>query len=127
MNDVLRTCRLSIVMCDPPVTLQIPGERLSPNNRTGVYIDEPSVLVKSSTEGSQTWTMDKLNCRLDDMVDIYDQVTSEDIDNSEIGKSLPDPFYDSVENHVLIGVANVYLTPLFHDIKFREKSKLFYY
>ena len=53
---------------DLPVTLQIPGEKLSPNNMTGVYIEEPSVLVKSHSEGSQTWTMDKLNCRLDDMV-----------------------------------------------------------
>ena len=53
---------------DPLVTLQIPGEKLSPNNMTGVYIEEPSVLVKNHTEGSQTWTMDKLNCRLDDMV-----------------------------------------------------------
>ena len=50
------------------VTLQIPGEKLSPNNMTGVYIEEPSVLVKNQSEGSQTWTMDKLNCRLDDMV-----------------------------------------------------------
>ena len=50
------------------VTLQIPGEKLSPNNMTGVYIEEPSVLVKNHSEGSQTWTMDKLNCRLDDMV-----------------------------------------------------------
>ena len=53
------------------VTLQIPGEKLSPNNETGVYIEEPSVLVKSHSEGSQTWTMDKLNCRLDDMVSFY--------------------------------------------------------
>ena len=52
------------------VTLQIPGEKLSPNNETGVYIEEPSVLVKSHSEGSQTWTMDKLNCRLDDMVSL---------------------------------------------------------
>ena len=50
------------------VTLQIPGEKLSPNNMTGVYIEEPSVLVKNHSEGSQTWRMDKLNCRLDDMV-----------------------------------------------------------
>ena len=111
-------------MCDRVVTLQIPGEKLSPNNVTGVYIDEPSILVKSSTEGSQTWSMDKLNCRLDDMVDIYDQVTSEDIDNSEIGKSLPDPFYDSIENHVLIGVANIFLTPLFHDVKFSYNTPI---
>ena len=53
-------------------------------------------------------------------MDIYDQVTSEDIDYSEIGQSLPDPFYDSIENHVLIGVANIFLTPLFHNIKFRQ-------
>ena len=58
---------LSIVLSSV-VTLQIPGEKLSPNNMTGVYIEEPSVLVKNHNEGSQTWTMDKLNCRLDDMV-----------------------------------------------------------
>ena len=63
-------------------------------------------------------------------MDIYDQVTSEDIDYSEIGQSLPDPFYDSIENHVLIGVANIFLTPLFHNIKFRQiqiQNKILYF
>ena len=28
----------------------------------------------------------------------------------------PDPFYESTENHNLIGVANIFLSALFHDV-----------
>ena len=28
----------------------------------------------------------------------------------------PDPFYESTENHNLIGVANIFLSTLFHDV-----------
>lgn len=33
------------------------------------------------------------------------------------GKKSLDPFYESQENHNLIGVANVFLEVLFHDVK----------
>lgn len=29
----------------------------------------------------------------------------------------PDPFFESQENHNLIGVANIFLESLFHDVK----------
>ena len=36
---------------------------------------------------------------------------------AQIGTVFPDPFYhNSTENHNLIGVANVFLSALFHDV-----------
>ena len=101
------------------ITLQIPPEKLSPNNKTGVHCEEPVILVKSASNGSQIWTMDKLDCRLKDMIELYDQITTDNVPFEEIGKSLPDPFFDTFENHVLIGVANIYLQPLFHDLTYK--------
>ena len=51
------------------------------------------------------------------MIDVYDQVTSENISFDEIGKSIPDPFFDPTENHILIGVASIHLRPLFHNTR----------
>ena len=52
------------------------------------------------------------------MIDIYEKVTVDNLPFTDIGKTLPDPFFDTIENHILIGVANMFLAPLFHDIKF---------
>ena len=106
------------------ITLQIPPEKLSANNATGVFVEDPSILVKSIKNGSQIWTLEKLDSRLKDMIDIYDKVTTDNLPYSEIGVSLPDPFFDSIENHVLIGVANLHLQPLFHDIKFEYNTPI---
>ena len=106
------------------ITLQIPPEKLSANNSTGVFVEDPSILVKSIKNGCQIWTLEKLDSRLKDMIDIYDKVTTDNLPYSEIGVSLPDPFFDSIENHVLIGVANIHLQPLFHDIKFEYNTPI---
>ena len=100
------------------ITLQIPPEKLSPNNINGVFVEDPSILVKSETDGSQIWSLEKLDLRLKDMIDIYEKVTVDNLPFTDIGKTLPDPFFDTIENHILIGVANMFLAPLFHDIKF---------
>ena len=99
------------------ITLQIPPEKLSPNNKSGVFVEEPSILVKSNKDGSQIWSVEKLDSRVKDMVDLYDKLITENIPFDEIGKSLPDPFFDSAESHLLIGVASLYLQPLFHDMR----------
>ena len=106
------------------ITLQIPAKNLSPNNNSGVFVENPSILVKSIKDGSQIWSMEKLDSRLKDMIDIYDKVTTENIPYAEIGKSLPDPFFDTVESHSLIGVANLFLQPLFHDLKFEYHTPI---
>ena len=100
------------------ITLQIPPEKLSPNNKSGVFVEEPSILVKSNKDGSQIWSVEKLDSRVKDMVDLYDKLITENIPFDEIGKSLPDPFFDSAESHLLIGVASLFLRPLYHDTRF---------
>ena len=106
------------------ITLRIPPENLSPNNTTGVFVENPSILVKSVNDGAQIWTVEKLDTRLKDMIDLYEKISEEGQPFTEIGKSLPDPFFDTIENHVLIGVANIYLAPLFHDIKFEYNTPI---
>ncbi|XP_055840153.1 kinesin-like protein KIF13B isoform X4 [Episyrphus balteatus] len=114
------------------VTLQIPPANLSPNRRRGAFVSEPAILVKRVNSGSQIWTMEKLENKLIDMREMYQEhkehvlsglpmieALSDDEDNEEEGgpqKPL-DPFYESQENHNLIGVANIFLEVLFHDVK----------
>ena len=105
------------------VTLQIPPENLTPNSASGTFINNPSILVKRNKEGHQIWSMEKLNSKLNDMVEVYEQCVSEDLSYDEIGKSLPDPFYKTIESHRLIGVANVYLKSLYTDVKFEYKME----
>ncbi|KAG8226151.1 hypothetical protein J437_LFUL005812 [Ladona fulva] len=159
------------------VTLQIPPANLSPNRKRGAFVSEPAILVKRKGMGSQVWSMDKLENKLIDMRELYEEckemgelkrlnssdtkveeskedrerILNEDELNknvicdplslderannaadpvsecddgedhegetieSVISKEL-DPFYESQENHNLIGVANVFLEVLFHDV-----------
>ncbi|XP_047520738.1 kinesin-like protein KIF13B isoform X4 [Pieris napi] len=101
------------------VTLQIPPQNLSPNRKRGAFVSEPAIMAKRPTRGAQVWSMEKLENKLVDMRDMYDewrhrQHAEDDIDEQE-EKAL-DPFYESQENHNLIGVANVFLEALFHDV-----------
>ncbi|CAK1540259.1 unnamed protein product [Leptosia nina] len=101
------------------VTLQIPPQNLSPNRKRGAFVSEPAIMVRRPSRGAQVWSMEKLENKLVDMRDMYDewrhrQQTDEEIDEQE-EKAL-DPFYESQENHNLIGVANIFLEALFHDV-----------
>ncbi|XP_071441737.1 kinesin-like protein KIF13A [Hetaerina americana] len=161
------------------VTLQIPPANLSPNRKRGAFVSEPAILVKRKGMGSQVWSMEKLENKLIDMRELYDEskeemgagkiqscsitqegeaeegedgedmggncgdeVLSESLSRGErvsnqnqesdmcgdgggqdgsimggiVSKEL-DPFYESQENHNLIGVANVFLEVLFHDVQ----------
>ncbi|KAJ8950363.1 hypothetical protein NQ314_007900 [Rhamnusium bicolor] len=93
------------------VTLQIPPANLSPNRRKGAFVSEPAILVKR-TNSSQVWSMEKLENKIIDMRELYEDQKNRD--HYEI-KS-PDPFFESQENHNLIGVANIFLECLFHDV-----------
>ena len=70
------------------LTLQMPMENLSPNNASGVFISEPSILVKGSREGCQVWSVEKLNNKLNDMVEVYEQLVSQDLPFREHPKIL---------------------------------------
>ncbi|XP_070494506.1 kinesin-like protein KIF13A isoform X4 [Chironomus tepperi] len=118
------------------VTLQIPPANLSPNRRRGAFVSEPAILVRRLT-GSQVWTMEKLENKLIDMRELYQEYKDRpmgmmpieehsmdtihadngDDDDEDESKNRSDPFYESQENHNLIGVANIFLEALFHDVK----------
>ena len=51
------------------------------------------------------------------MRDVYEEVRSKNLDFSAVGRTIPDPFFESKEQHNLIGVANVFLDVLFHGVK----------
>ncbi|XP_050743553.1 kinesin-like protein KIF13A isoform X1 [Drosophila biarmipes] len=114
------------------VTLQIPPANLSPNRRRGAFVSEPAILVKRTNSGSQIWTMEKLENKLIDMREMYQEhkervlnglpliepFSDDEYDDKDEDSSKPqDPFYESQENHNLIGVANIFLEVLFHDVK----------
>lgn len=98
------------------VTLQIPTANLTPNRKKSAFVSEPAILVSRPGMSSQIWSMDKLENKLIDMRELF----------AESGASLPphpelrtdlDPFFESQENHSLIGVANMFLGAVFHDVK----------
>ncbi|KPU76318.1 uncharacterized protein Dana_GF11865, isoform E [Drosophila ananassae] len=113
------------------VTLQIPPANLSPNRRRGAFVSEPAILVKRTNSGSQIWTMEKLENKLIDMREMYQEhkdrvmnglplvepFSDEEYDDKDEENKPQDPFYESQENHNLIGVANIFLEVLFHDVK----------
>lgn len=81
-------------------------------------MSEPAILVKRTNAASQVWSMEKLENKLIDMREMYEDRIEKDIPLKDpIPSNLMDPFYESQENHNLIGVANVFLESLFHDIR----------
>ncbi|XP_054637396.1 kinesin-like protein KIF13A isoform X3 [Dunckerocampus dactyliophorus] len=105
-------------LTDYQVTLQIPAANLSANRKRGAIVSEPAIQVRRKGRGTQVWTIDKLENRLVDMRDHYRdwKEGSEEVYIKANGKHC-DPFYDAQENHNLIGVANIFLECLFHDVK----------
>lgn len=98
------------------VTLQIPPANLSPNRKKGAFVSEPAILVKRNNS-SQVWSMEKLENKLIDMREFYAEhrdIENDQENNNEIKG--PDPFFESQEEHNLIGVANIFLECLFHDV-----------
>ena len=98
------------------VTLQIPPHNLTPSRRTGAFVSEPAILVKREGKGSQVWPLEKLVLKLIDMREVYEEVKSKKLSFKDAGKDLADPFYETAENQNLIGVANLFLGVLFHDV-----------
>lgn len=114
------------------VTLQIPAANLNANRWKGSFICEPAILAKRKNRSNQIWSMEKMENKIVDMRDMYEDrriqglplmvedSSSEDFDDGASSDSGPpqvgDPFYETQENHILIGVANIYLECLFHDV-----------
>ncbi|XP_069051063.1 kinesin-like protein KIF13A isoform X3 [Lepisosteus oculatus] len=105
-------------LTDYQVTLQIPAANLSANRKRGAIVSEPAIQVRRKGRGTQVWTIEKLENKLVDMRDQYRdwKEKAEEISSKQNNKR-GDPFYEAQENHNLIGVANVFLECLFHDVK----------
>ncbi|XP_051922596.1 kinesin-like protein KIF13A isoform X3 [Hippocampus zosterae] len=105
-------------LTDYQVTLQIPAANLSANRKRGAIVSEPAIQVRRKGRGTQVWTIEKLENKLVDMRDHYRdwREGSEEVYSKANSKHC-DPFYDAQENHNLIGVANIFLECLFHDVK----------
>ncbi|CAL8291009.1 unnamed protein product [Merluccius merluccius] len=106
-------------LTDYQVTLQIPAANLSANRKRGAIVSEPAIQVRRKGKGTQVWTIERLENKLVDMRDHYrdwKEGTEEERCNKVNSKHM-DPFYEAQENHNLIGVANIFLECLFHDVK----------
>uniref|UniRef100_A0A8C4U9H1 Kinesin family member 13A n=1 Tax=Falco tinnunculus TaxID=100819 RepID=A0A8C4U9H1_FALTI len=108
-------------LTDYQVTLQIPAENLSANKKRGAIVSEPAIQVRRKGKGTQVWTIEKLENKLIDMRDLYQEWKEKIPEQTSPLRSLigkrGDPFYEAQENHNLIGVANVFLECLFYDVK----------
>ncbi|KAJ8798500.1 hypothetical protein J1605_016645 [Eschrichtius robustus] len=101
------------------VTLQIPASSLDANRKRGSLLSEPAIQVRRKGKGKQIWSLEKLDNRLLDMRDLYQEWKECEEDTPVIRSYFrrADPFYDEQENHSLVGVANVFLESLFYDVK----------
>ncbi|KAM3603413.1 uncharacterized protein V6R79_021811 [Siganus canaliculatus] len=101
------------------VTLQIPAANLDANRKRDVVLSEPAIQVRRKGKGKQIWAMEKMENRLVDMRELYQEWKDFDEDNPVMRSYFKraDPFFDEQENHSLIGVANVFLACLFYDVK----------
>uniref|UniRef100_A0A8C6LTW4 Kinesin family member 13B n=1 Tax=Nothobranchius furzeri TaxID=105023 RepID=A0A8C6LTW4_NOTFU len=101
------------------VSLQIPAANLDANRKRDVALSEPAIQVRRRGKGKQIWSLEKLENRLVDMRELYQEWRDLDEDDPMMRSYFKraDPFFDEQENHSLIGVANVFLACLFHDVK----------
>ncbi|KAG1932341.1 kinesin-like protein KIF13A [Pimephales promelas] len=106
-------------LTDYQVTLQIPAANLSANRKRGAIVSEPAIQVRRKGKGTQVWTIEKLENKLVDMRDHYRdwREGTQEVQVTQQHSKAGDPFYEAQENHNLIGVANVFLECLFHDVK----------
>ncbi|MCJ8743860.1 hypothetical protein PDJAM_G00099240 [Pangasius djambal] len=104
---------------DYSVTLQIPAANLNANRKRDTVLSEPAVEVRRKGKGKQIWALEKMENRLVDMRELYQEWKDFDEDNPLMRSYFKraDPFFDEQENHSLIGVANVFLSCLFYDVK----------
>ncbi|XP_008287785.1 kinesin-like protein KIF13B [Stegastes partitus] len=101
------------------VTLQIPAANLDANRKRDAVLSEPAIQVRRKGKGKQIWALEKMENRLVDMKELYQEWKDFDEDNPVMRSYFKraDPFFDEQENHSLIGVANVFLACLFYDVK----------
>ena len=60
------------------VTLQIPPANLSPNRKRMGLVSEPAILVRRTSKPNQIWSLDKLDVKLVDMRELYNEIKNVD-------------------------------------------------
>ncbi|VDN94729.1 unnamed protein product [Brugia pahangi] len=134
----LSSCRCPVTY---DVTLQIPAANLRPSKiKEGGFVCEPFIVVKrAGIDGYQLWSTAQLENKLIDMREMYsekittiernDASTSEELEEddqfaledsfniNECHSPIVENIFDSQEHHSLIGVANVFLEVLLHDMR----------
>uniref|UniRef100_A0A8C5V8B8 Kinesin family member 13A n=1 Tax=Microcebus murinus TaxID=30608 RepID=A0A8C5V8B8_MICMU len=104
-------------LTDYQVTLQIPAANLSANRKRGAIVSEPAIQVRRKGKSTQVWTIEKLENKLIDMRELYQEWKEKVPEEKRLYGKRGDPFYEAQENHNLIGVANVFLECLFCDVQ----------
>uniref|UniRef100_A0A669D333 Kinesin family member 13B n=1 Tax=Oreochromis niloticus TaxID=8128 RepID=A0A669D333_ORENI len=104
------------------VTLQIPSDNLNANRKRDAVLSEPAIQVRRRGRGKQIWSLEKMENRLVDMRELYQEWQDYHLNHPDDQVMCSyfrraDPFFDEQENHSLIGVANVFLSCLFYDVK----------
>eukprot|EP00118_Oscarella_pearsei_P004125 m.17158 g.17158 ORF g.17158 m.17158 type:complete len:2041 (+) comp27345_c0_seq1:160-6282(+) len=100
------------------VSLQIREEFLSPRHRGAPKRKNPNEVIiavnyAKNRYRNTTWSVDKLEDKLVDMREMYERL-QEGALKDEL--DMTDPFYEQ-ESHQLIGVANLFLESLHHDVE----------
>nr|XP_032808936.1 kinesin-like protein KIF13A isoform X4 [Petromyzon marinus] len=98
------------------VTLQIPAHNLSANRKRGGMVSEAAVQVRREGRGTQVWGVEKLENKLVDMRELYQAWREQHPAEGAGWGRQADPFFEAQENQKLIGVANVFLECLYHDV-----------
>ncbi|ODN01520.1 Kinesin-like protein KIF13A [Orchesella cincta] len=99
------------------VTLLIPPNNLTPNRPKGSLVAEPSIRVERDGYYPQIWSLEKLQNRLVDMREMYEDYCSPntELDPTELSNDPPANFFEPDQPHVLLGIANVFLQALFYE------------
>lgn len=82
-----------------------------------IQVAEPSIRVERDGYYSQIWSMEKLQNRLVDMREMYEDFCSQNNseDSVDLSSDPPATFFEPDQPHVLLGIANVFLQALFYD------------
>jgi kinesin family protein 13 len=67
----------------------------------------------------QVWSVEKLEMKLIDMRELYEEVQHSHLSLAMVvgDNQAGDPFYETADQHHLIGVANIFLEVLFHSVR----------
>ena len=99
------------------VTLQIAAHNLTPARQRGNSLSEAAILVRSGEQGSQVWSVDRLENRLVNMREMYEERL---VGDRSFSPRL-NPFFNPSENQTFIGVANIFLEVLHQEVALTYK------